>query len=105
MRPKRVYVPTEELIPLQLESHPSSSPSKLMKKYLLCSAHTTVNQLRKFVAKKLLKDAEQFARVDIFCNGHLLGKDHSLKYVYVTHWRFRGSHLNLIYKTKLAVQA
>lgn len=100
---KRVYMPTDELIPLQIECHPSSASGTVMKKYLLCSAHTTITQLRKFIAKKLFSDPEQFAKVDILCNGHLLGKEHSLKYVFVTHWRFKESHLSLVYKTKLAL--
>lgn len=96
-------MPSDELIHLKIEPHPSSSLTALRNKYLLCSAHLTITQLRKFIAKKLFNDPEQLTQIDILCNGHLLGKEHSLKYVFVTHWRFKESDLNLFYRTKLTV--
>lgn len=32
------------------------------------------------------------SQIDILCNDELLGKDHTLKFVYVTRWRFKGMH-------------
>lgn len=99
----QVYRPPDELIPLEIQPHSSLSASAIMKKFLLCSAHTTVTQLLKFIAKRLFNDHDKFSQIEILCDGHLLGKEHSLKYIFVTHWRFKGSHLNLVYRTKLTV--
>lgn len=30
-------------------------------------------------------------QIDILCDDHILGKDHTLKFVFVTHWRFKVS--------------
>ena len=40
-------------------------------------------------------------QIDILCNDELLGKDHTLKFVYVTRWRFRDPPLRLQYRPKI----
>lgn len=40
-------------------------------------------------------------QIDVLCNDELLGKDHTLKFVYVTRWRFRDPPLKLQYQTKV----
>lgn len=42
-----------------------------------------------------------FFQIDILCNDELLGKDHTLKFVYVTRWRFRDPPLRLQYRPKI----
>lgn len=45
----------------------------------------------------------QHFQIDILCNDELLGKDHTLKFVYVTRWRFRDPPLKLQYRPKLDI--
>lgn len=40
-------------------------------------------------------------QIDILCNDELLGKDHTLKFVYVTRWRFKDPPLRLSYRPKI----
>ncbi|KAG8130367.1 hypothetical protein E2320_016920, partial [Naja naja] len=47
----------------------------------------TVLHLKKFIAKKL--NLSSFNELDILCNEEILGKDHTLKFVVVTRWRFK----------------
>lgn len=41
------------------------------------------------------------SQVDILCNDELLGKDHTLKFVYVTRWRFRDPPLRLQFRPRV----
>jgi len=40
-------------------------------------------------------------QIDILCNEELLGKDHTLKFVYVTRWRFRDPPLRLQFRPRV----
>lgn len=40
-------------------------------------------------------------QVDILCNDELLGKDHTLKFVYITRWRFRDPPLRLQFRPRI----
>lgn len=42
-----------------------------------------------------------FLQVDILCNDELLGKDHTLKFVYVTRWRCRDPPLRLQFRPRI----
>lgn len=42
-------------------------------------------------------------KIDILCNEELLGKDHTLKFVYVTRWRFREPPLKLQYRPRVEI--
>ncbi|KAG7274249.1 hypothetical protein CRUP_035652 [Coryphaenoides rupestris] len=59
----------------------------------------TVLHLKKFIAKKL--NLTSFNELDILCNEEILGKDHTLKFVVVTRWRFKKSPLLLHYRPKM----
>lgn len=39
--------------------------------------------------------------MDILCNDALLGKDHTLKFIYVTRWRPRDPPLILQYRPRI----
>ncbi|EDO37101.1 predicted protein, partial [Nematostella vectensis] len=71
----------------------------LQRKYLRLSSQATVQHLKKFIAKKLSLKA--FTEVDILCNDEILGKDHTLKFITVTRWRFKKSPLLLHYRPSL----
>lgn len=44
-----------------------------------------------------------FSQIDILCNDELLGKDHTLKFVYVTRWRFQNPPLTLQYRPRIDI--
>ena len=71
----------------------------LKKKYLRLSSQATVQILRKYVAKKL--KLKSHTDIDIFCNEELLGKDHTLKFIILTRWKFKKGPLMLHYRSSL----
>ncbi|CDQ92019.1 unnamed protein product, partial [Oncorhynchus mykiss] len=77
----------------------SSKLRDLKRKWIRCSAQATVLHLKKFIAKKL--NLTSFNELDILCNEEILGKDHTLKFVVVTRWRFKKSPLLLHYRPKM----
>ncbi|KAG7237979.1 hypothetical protein INR49_031495 [Caranx melampygus] len=77
----------------------SSKLRGLKRKWIRCSAQATVLHLKKFIAKKL--NLTSFNELDILCNEEILGKDHTLKFVVVTRWRFKKSPLLLHYRPKM----
>jgi len=79
------------------------SMKTLKRRFIRCSALATVTHLKKYIAKKALNATERFKDVDLLCNDELLGKDHTLKFVYVTRWRFRDPPLRLQYQPRLDV--
>lgn len=42
-------------------------------------------------------------QIDIMCNDEMLGKDHTLKFVQVTRWRFRSPPLKLSYRPRIDI--
>lgn len=53
-------------------------------------------------ATSLVNISSSFSfQIDILCNDELLGKDHTLKFVYVTRWRFRDPPLRLQYRPRI----
>ncbi|XP_055326849.1 polycomb group RING finger protein 3 [Sitodiplosis mosellana] len=75
--------------------------SALKRRFLRCSSQATITHLKKFVAKKVLNGIERYKEVDILCNDELLGKDHTLKFVYITRWRFRDPPLRLQFRPRI----
>ncbi|CAD7082380.1 unnamed protein product [Hermetia illucens] len=75
----------------------------LKRRFIRCSSQATITHLKKFVAKKVLNGTEKYREIDILCNDELLGKDHTLKFVYVTRWRFRDPPLRLQYRPKVDI--
>ncbi|XP_073241352.1 polycomb group RING finger protein 5-A-like [Porites lutea] len=73
---------------------------ELVRKYIRCSSRLTIAQVKKFLKVKLdLKTADQ---VEVMCNGEIMGKDHTLEFVYMTRWRIKeGSVLTLQYRPRM----
>ncbi|MGH0177406.1 UNVERIFIED_CONTAM: hypothetical protein FKN15_075118 [Acipenser sinensis] len=80
------YHRSDEQVSICLECN-SSKLRGLKRKWIRCSAQATVLHLKKFIAKKL--NLASFNELDILCNEEILGKDHTLKFVVVTRWRFK----------------
>ncbi|ELW69763.1 Polycomb group RING finger protein 3 [Tupaia chinensis] len=81
------YHRSDEQVSICLECN-SSKLRGLKRKWIRCSAQATVLHLKKFIAKKL--NLSSFNELDILCNEEILGKDHTLKFVVVTRWRFKA---------------
>lgn len=108
----------------------NASLETLKRGFIRCSAQATITHLKKFIAKKVLNGMEKYrdvsskhtprirpafqkinlyshvhfsSQIDILCNNELLGKDHTLKFVYVTRWRFRDPPLRLQYRTRIDI--
>nr|XP_033773935.1 LOW QUALITY PROTEIN: polycomb group RING finger protein 3 [Geotrypetes seraphini] len=92
------YHRSDEQVSICLECN-SSKLRGLKRKWIRCSAQATVLHLKKFIAKKL--NLSSFNELDILCNEEILGKDHTLKFVVVTRWRFKKSPLLLHYRPKM----
>lgn len=73
---------------------------ELARKYIRCSSRLTIAQVKKFLKVKLnLKTADQ---VEVMCNGEIMGKDHTLEFVYMTRWRIKeGTVLTLQYRPRM----
>lgn len=103
----------------------SNNLKHLKRRFIRCSSQATITHLKKFVAKKVLNGMEKyrdvsltylslfignfitkftnFFQIDILCNDELLGKDHTLKFVYVTRWRFKEPPLRLQYRPRIDI--
>jgi polycomb group RING finger protein 3 len=99
----------------------SNNLKHLKRRFIRCSSQATITHLKKFIAKKVLNGMDKYrdvsvchlviffptfylaflSQVDILCNDELLGKDHTLKFVYVTRWRFKDPPLRLQYRPKI----
>jgi len=73
---------------------------ELVRKYIRCSSRLTIAQVKKFLKVKLdLRTADQ---VEVMCNGEIMGKDHTLEFVYMTRWRVKeGTVLTLQYRPRM----
>ncbi|KAH1000211.1 hypothetical protein HUJ04_000130 [Dendroctonus ponderosae] len=80
----------------------SANLRALKRRYIRCSAQATILHLKKFIAMKILNGMDQYREIDILCNEELLGKDHTLKFVVVTRWRFQNAPLTLQFFESLA---
>nr|CAD7256528.1 unnamed protein product [Timema shepardi] len=81
----------------------STSLKSLRRRFIRCSAQATITHLKKFIAMKVLNGTKLFRDIDILCNDELLGKDHTLKFVFVTRWRSRESPLRLQYRPRIDI--
>jgi len=97
--PEPDYHRLDEQVNICLESR-NGSVKTLKRRYVRCSALATITNVKKYIAKKTLNSVEKYNDIDILCNDELLGKDHTLKFIYVTRWRFRDPPLELQYQTK-----
>lgn len=73
---------------------------ELVRKYIRCSSRTTIGHIKKYLKLKLKLSAVD--QVEVMCNGEIMGKDHTLEFVFMTRWRIQGNKiLTLQYRPKL----
>uniref|UniRef100_H3CKS7 Polycomb group ring finger 5a n=1 Tax=Tetraodon nigroviridis TaxID=99883 RepID=H3CKS7_TETNG len=62
-----------------------SSVTDLMKRFIRCSSRVTVGTIKKFLSLKLKLPSSY--ELDVLCNGEIMGRDHTLEFIYMTRWR------------------
>ena len=82
--------------PIALSLEPIGDLKALSRKFMLCSCHATVTHLKKYVAMNVYANVDQYKDLDILCMDEILGKDHTLKFVYVTKWKDKVSRLSTV---------
>ena len=78
-----------------LESSDPEKMQNLARRFVRVSSLATITHLKKFLALQVLDsdDAEAYRDIDITCDGELIPKDHTLKFVYITRWRTKDPPL------------
>lgn len=99
---KTVDAMCEDRVCIQLETK-TNELGPLTRKFICCSSRTTITHVKKLVALKLFCDLGKYWSVDILCNDEILGKDHTLKFIYVTRWRFKEPPLMLYYQPRVDI--
>jgi len=94
----------DEQVNLVLEAKEGTKLKDLKRKFIRCSSLTTITHLKKFIALKCLESIENFRDLDIMCDGELIPKDHTLKFVYITRWRTKPSPMRLVYAPKINME-
>ena len=72
---------------------------QLERRFIRCSSYLTVEHLKKYLKLKL--QLPENCEVDILCNGEIMGKHHTLEFIYMTRWRFMDTLLSLDYRPKI----
>ncbi|XP_076042139.1 polycomb group RING finger protein 3-like [Oratosquilla oratoria] len=80
-----------------------STLAPLKRRFIRCSAQATITHLKKFIALKVMEGPQKYREIDILCNDEMLGKDHTLKFVQVTRWRFKEPPLCLFYRPRIDI--
>ena len=85
----------DEQVNLLLESSDPDKMQSLTRRFVRVSSLATITHLKKFLALQVLDsdDPEAYRNIDITCDGKLIPKDHTLKFVYITRWRTKDPPL------------
>ncbi|GMT23570.1 hypothetical protein PFISCL1PPCAC_14867 [Pristionchus fissidentatus] len=61
---------------------------------------TTINTLKRYLSLIMWNDSSKYNQVDLFCNGELMGRDYSMRFIQITKWRHHkpGTPLALTYR-------
>uniref|UniRef100_A0A3Q0S472 Polycomb group ring finger 5a n=1 Tax=Amphilophus citrinellus TaxID=61819 RepID=A0A3Q0S472_AMPCI len=68
----------------------SGESTDLMKRFIRCSSRVTVGTIKKFLSLKLKLPSSY--ELDVLCNGEIMGRDHTLEFIYMTRWRLHGEN-------------
>ena len=66
------YHRSDEQVIILLENHPGSNMKPVKRKFIQCSAHTTITHIKKFVSKKLYDHDGKHKEVSLILSGHFL---------------------------------
>nr|XP_057907516.1 polycomb group RING finger protein 5-B [Doryrhamphus excisus]XP_057907525.1 polycomb group RING finger protein 5-B [Doryrhamphus excisus] len=67
-----------------------STVTDLMKRFIRCSSRVTVGTIKKFLSLKLKLPSSY--ELDVLCNGEIMGRDHTLEFIYMTRWRLHADN-------------
>ncbi|XP_061767457.1 polycomb group RING finger protein 5-B-like [Nerophis ophidion] len=67
-----------------------STVTDLMKRFIRCSSRVTVGTIKKFLSLKLKLPSSY--ELDVLCNGEIMGRDHTLEFIYMTRWRLHAEN-------------
>ncbi|XP_061693995.1 polycomb group RING finger protein 5-B [Syngnathoides biaculeatus] len=67
-----------------------ASVTDLMKKFIRCSSRVTVGTIKKFLSLKLKLPSSY--ELDVLCNGEIMGRDHTMEFIYMTRWRLHADN-------------
>jgi len=95
------YHRNDEQVNLQLDPSRDSNLDPIKWKYIRVSSNATTNHVRKYLAKKLWNNMDKYKDLEILCQETPIGKDHTLKFVVITHWRTQPPPLKLTYRMKM----
>ncbi|XP_070540114.1 polycomb group RING finger protein 5-A-like isoform X2 [Ptychodera flava] len=71
----------------------------LPRRFIRCSSRATVGLIKKFIARKL--DLSKDLKLDLLCNGEIMGKDHTLEFIYRTRGKLQTYPMTLQYREKI----
>ncbi|TNN73534.1 Polycomb group RING finger protein 5-A [Liparis tanakae] len=74
----------------EVEFWKKNQPRDLMKRFIRCSSRVTVGTIKKFLSLKLKLPSSY--ELDVLCNGEIMGRDHTLEFIYMTRWRLHGEN-------------
>ncbi|CAD6194162.1 unnamed protein product [Caenorhabditis auriculariae] len=76
----------DDQVVVQLKSSENELPLP-SRPVIRCSEMTTINTLKRYLALSLWEDISRYNELDIFYNGELMGKDFSLRFIWLTRKR------------------
>lgn len=89
----------DEQIGIELHPIADKNLKHITGKFIRCSSQATITHVKKFISSQIFKSKDRQKDIDVFYNEELLGKDHTLKFVFVTRWRVKVRfYITCIYK-------
>uniref|UniRef100_A0A1I7T0M7 RING-type domain-containing protein n=1 Tax=Caenorhabditis tropicalis TaxID=1561998 RepID=A0A1I7T0M7_9PELO len=70
--------------------------------FVRCSEMTTMNTLRKFISLQIWDDQSRYSDLDMFCDDQLMGKDFSIRFVWMMKRRGQPKSVPLVIRYHMA---
>lgn len=87
--------------PIALSLEPLEGLEQIKRKYIMCSCHSTITHLKKYISQEIYSNLDLYKELDILCEDEILGKDHTLKFILVTKWKDKEQPLRLNFRPRL----
>lgn len=100
--PEPEEIERDELISFSLECV-MTDPAFYKRVFIRVPTKTTILLLKKFISRRIFKDAHSIHNLDVLCNTDVLEAGHTLKYVFVTKWKYDDVPLALKCQPKVNV--
>ncbi|XP_077992397.1 polycomb group RING finger protein 5-A-like isoform X2 [Glandiceps talaboti] len=84
---------------LQYNNNGDAFLKRLPRRFIRCSSRATVGLIKKFIVRKLELSKEM--QLDLLCNGEIMGKDHTLEFIYRTRGKLQTYPMTLQYREKV----